>query len=250
VSEILVPRTTGLHQEAEDLVSSAKGLREKSEDLVSSAKGLREKSKDLHRESDDVSSLAEDLCPYPRVLVQETAVLLRRNKGLWVISKADAPRSKRLSHVSTSLRLESESLFVEPEGLCRQAAARSATNLAPPTYLSGQGAISSDGKTTICVRRCAAIRGGRHRVHVLEGTATRAQADIVLLNAAGFVVARTRAGAREPLVGSRTQNARGSEELEVNAATPRPQTSERCPRHPGHGAARCGTPGGFFRTTE
>jgi hypothetical protein len=132
VSEILVPRTTGLYQEAEDLVSSAKGL--------------REEPKDLHRKPDDVSSLAEGICPFPRVLVQETAVLPRGNKGNSVVSKSGASRSKCLSHVSTPLRLESESLFVEPERLCRQGAARSATNLAPPVYLGAQGAISSDGK--------------------------------------------------------------------------------------------------------
>jgi hypothetical protein len=129
-SEILVPRTTDLHQEAEDLVSSAKGL--------------REEPKDIHRKPDDLSPLAEDLCPYPKVLVQETRFLFRWNNGHSVISKSDASSSKDLSHVSTPLRLESESLFAEPKRLRRQAAARSATKLAPPSYLGGQRAISSD----------------------------------------------------------------------------------------------------------
>lgn len=113
------PADSGLHQEAEDPVSSTKGL--------------REEPKGIHRKPDDVSSLAEDLCLYPRVLVQETAFHPRWNKGQWVISKSGASRSEGLSHVSTPLRPESEGLLVVPEQLCRQGAARSAMNLAPPT---------------------------------------------------------------------------------------------------------------------
>jgi hypothetical protein len=85
LSEVLVPRTTGLHQEAEDLVSSAKGL--------------REQPKDIHRKLEDVSSLAEGICPYPTVLVQEATFLFRWNKRHSVISKSGASLSKRLSHV-------------------------------------------------------------------------------------------------------------------------------------------------------
>jgi hypothetical protein len=120
LSEILVPRTTGLLQEAEDHVSSAKGL--------------HQEPKDLHRKPDDVSALAEDICPFARALVQETAVLFRGNKGHSVVAKSGPSRSKHLSQVSTALRLESESLFVNPERLCRQAAERSQrTSLLPLT---------------------------------------------------------------------------------------------------------------------
>jgi hypothetical protein len=101
LSKILAPRTTGLHQEAEGLAFSAKGL--------------REEPKDLHRKSDDVSSLAEDRCPLPKVLLQKTTVLFLGNKGQSVTSKCGASRSKRLSHASAALRPDSESLFVEPE---------------------------------------------------------------------------------------------------------------------------------------
>jgi hypothetical protein len=103
MSEDLVPRTTRLHQGAEDRVSLAKGL--------------REEPKDLHQKPDGVSSLAEDICPYSKVLVEEAAVLFRLNKGDSVISKSGGARSKELSRVSTPLRLESEDLFVAPKRL-------------------------------------------------------------------------------------------------------------------------------------
>jgi hypothetical protein len=120
VSEDLVRRTTGLDQEAEDLVSLPKGL--------------REEPKDLHQEPKDISSLAEDICPYSRVLLQELTILFRLNKVHSVFSQSGTSRSKGLSRVSTQLRLEFETLFVEPKRLCRKGAARCATNLVPPTY--------------------------------------------------------------------------------------------------------------------